>query len=77
MPKYLAVMEFEGGCRNCPFCVKEKCVAQEGKHIEWHYGVNTKTKEVEIIFDPWQDIDLSCPLTPVNDKKKKKGKKHG
>jgi len=76
MSKYVVVLDFEGGCRNCPFCSQLRCLALS-KRIDWRYGLNEQTNEVEIKFDPWAQIDIECPLIEVKAKepKKKKAKK--
>ena len=84
--RYFIQMEFEGGCRNCPFCPQTSCLAT-GKRIEFRFKVDPDCGEVVIFFDPHQQRDVDCPLTPIKSikepratrspKTKKGGKKNG
>lgn len=62
--RYFIQMEFEGGCRSCPFCPRTECLILQ-KRIEFRFKVDVESGEVIVFFDPFQQRDKDCPLTQI------------
>jgi uncharacterized protein YijF (DUF1287 family) len=61
MSKYKAILEFDGGCAECPFHQNSKCKIS-GDIVSWRYTYNKRKKGVVITFNPHSDRLENCIL---------------